>query len=394
VDAADSIFDQHCSFDPAEDFETFVKRVPAKGAVYLLTDAQSQPVQLLCVRNLRYSLKRRLGSAQEIVPSRRIDYRQIVRGISFRRVDSVFEADWLYYEAARQIFPKNYRAMLGFRPAWFVQLDSHASFPRYTRTSDINAVDVLLLGPMEDKQDANAFIELMEDAFDLCRYYNILVDAPRGKACPYKEMGRCPAPCDGSISMAQYRFLIDWSAQIALDPEPCIAQHQERMRQAALALDFETAAKVKEYIEQLHKLTRGPFRYVRPLADFRYLCLQRGPRPGTAKLFLITPGAIQEIAGLIAEPCQASDVPGFALALAAGPAPALDYFAAERIGIVTRHLFQSRQSGGVFFRLDQVSEASLVKAFGDLRREKVADPAEEEGLVKELQAMKDKASGP
>ena len=53
-------FDREVLFDPAADFEAFIKQAPAKWAVYLFADAEDRPLQLLCVKNLRYSLKRRL----------------------------------------------------------------------------------------------------------------------------------------------------------------------------------------------------------------------------------------------------------------------------------------------------------------------------------------------
>src|SRR5215469_16696580 len=87
--------DTHAAFDPSSDFEAFLKQTPAKWAVYLFADADDHPVQLLCVKNLPYSLKRRLGlermgideATPETVPlSRKIDYRQIVRKVYWRRV--------------------------------------------------------------------------------------------------------------------------------------------------------------------------------------------------------------------------------------------------------------------------------------------------------------------
>ena len=54
-------FDHSVDFEPAGDFEAFARTVPARWAVYLLSDAEGRPVQLLCVKNLRYSLRRRLG---------------------------------------------------------------------------------------------------------------------------------------------------------------------------------------------------------------------------------------------------------------------------------------------------------------------------------------------
>ena len=124
------ILEERLDFDPGGDFEAFVKLAPAKWVVYLLCDADDTPIQLLCVKNLRYSLKRRLGLEGEAAGlSKRVNYRELVRRVYWRRVDSAFEADWIYYEAARGVFPESYRGMVGFRPAWFVHVDPDAPFP-------------------------------------------------------------------------------------------------------------------------------------------------------------------------------------------------------------------------------------------------------------------------
>jgi hypothetical protein len=111
------MFDRHAAFDPAGDFEAFLKGVPAKWAVYLFTDADDRPVQLLCVKNLRYSLERRLGAGEDLGPTKRVNYRELVRNVRWVRVHSNFEADWVYLEVARRVFPKTYQGMLGFRDA-------------------------------------------------------------------------------------------------------------------------------------------------------------------------------------------------------------------------------------------------------------------------------------
>jgi len=263
--------------------------------VYLLADEQDQPVQLLCVKNLRQSLRRRLGGQEMLGPSKKVNYRDLVRHIHWRRVDSAFEADWIYYEIARRIFPDTYRGMVGFRPAWFVHVNPAADFPRYTKTIDLAGKSGLLLGPVEDKHAAARLIELLEDAFDLCRYYNILMQAPHGKACAYKEMGKCPAPCDGSISMEQYRAMISRSAAAAVDATQIIHEAQTRMAAAAKELHFEVAGKNKAFIDKLAELGKGPFRYLRELHDFQWISLQRGPRAKTAKVFLICQGRVEAL---------------------------------------------------------------------------------------------------
>jgi excinuclease UvrABC nuclease subunit len=106
-------------------------------------------------------------------------------------------------------------------------------------------------------------------------------------------MGKCPAPCDGSISMQQYHQQIDLALRTLADPSDAVRQHTRRMEQAAAELRFETAAKIKQYVAELSRLGKGAFRHARRLNDFAFLSIQPGPRKGLAKLYLICPGDIQ-----------------------------------------------------------------------------------------------------
>ncbi|HEY7116964.1 MAG TPA: hypothetical protein VH475_10280 [Tepidisphaeraceae bacterium] len=387
MDPAD-LFDRDATFDPDAPLEELLKAAPAKWVVYLMADAAAQPVQLLCVKNLRASLKRRLGGDEAIGPSRRVNYRDLVRRVYWRRVDSAFEADLAYLAIARQVFPQSYRGMLGFEPAWFVHVNPANNFPRYVKTIDLTRPGVYI-GPFEDKHAAARFVQLVEDAFDLCRYYNILVESPNARACAYKEMGKCPAPCDGTISIEQYRELVKWSAGTAVAPERFVEAHTRRMEAAARELRFESAARIKQYIAQVAQFGKGAFRFARKLEDFRYLSLQLGPRTGTAKAFLIAPGVVEEVGGIIGDPVNsATDLARQILRLDADAPNDLAERGVERIGVVADHLFRARRVSGVFLPMDQVNEQSLAKAYRELQKQKGPDTAEdEEGVVKELQQI-------
>lgn len=385
---AHSIFTHHAAFDPAGDFEAFLKETPARWVVYLLADEHDRPVQLLCVKNLRASLKRRLGVGEaEAGPSRRVNYRDLVRRIHWRRVDSAFEADWIYYEAARIVFPRTYQGMVGFRPAWFVHVDPDANFPRYIKTTDLTRQSGIYIGPVEDKHAAARLIQLAEDSFDLCRYHHVLVESPHAKPCAYKEMGKCPAPCDGSISMEQYRRLVGMSVAALVEPRELLREQDTRMRQAAGELRFETAAKIKQLIDQIAQLGKGPFRHVGTLNDVVFLSLQHGPRAATAKAFLIMPGRIEEIAGIIHDLSQPAALLRLVLERAEEHVgQAVDQAGAERIGVVAHHLFAAR-GRGVFLRLATIDEKSIARGYRELLKQAAPQETEGEGVMKELQAL-------
>jgi excinuclease UvrABC nuclease subunit len=384
-----SILDRELTFDPAGNFDAFLKTAPAKWVVYLLADDQGAPVQLLCVKNLRYSLRRRLGGEEEVGPSRRVDYRQIIRKIFYKRVDSAFAADWVYYEAARVCFPATYQGMVGFRPAWFVHVDPAAMFPRFVKTTDLSPRPGTLIGPVEDKHAAQSLIALAEDSFDLCRYYNVLTEAPGGKACAYKEMGKCAAPCDGSSTMDDYRLAISRAAAAVVDPIVEIERDTRRMKQAASELKFELAGKIKAHADGLSKLGKGPFRHARPLGDFRYVSLQRGPSRGDVNVVLITPGRIEVVLCLIDAPDRPADILRCILSTAGATPPDLsDTTGAERIGIVSHHLFSAKSTHGAFLPVASLDERSFLRAYRDVLKQKLADESDDdEGVMKELQAI-------
>jgi excinuclease UvrABC nuclease subunit len=387
------IFAHAAAFDPAGDFEAFLKSVPAKWVVYLMCSAEGRPVQLLCVKDLRASLERRLGlvNAEDLLagPSRKVNYREIVREVVWRRVDSAFEADVVYLEAARRVFPQTYRGMLGPRPAWFVHVNPETNYPRYVKTIDPTAGTGRYFGPIEDKHAAQKLVHHMESLFDLCRDYSILTQSPKAGPCPWKQMGKCVGPCDGTIDLEAYRQLVAHSADVLADPKNEIQQQARRMQRASMELHFEIAQKIKAHIEQLSMLGKGSWRHVRPLERLAFVSLQRGPRAGTAKVFLITSdGEIEEIAGLIAEPSAAGDLLQQILLVAHAQRDRRpDDIGAERLGILSHHLFLPKAKQGVFIPLDQIDEKTLVKVFRDLRNQKSPELTPGEGVTRELQAM-------
>lgn len=376
---------------PQQPLEDMLKQLPGRWCVYLMSDHDDRPVQMLAVRNLRASVRRRFSEDPDDTLTKRVDYRAVVRNIRYRRVDSALECDLAYLEAAREAFPETYQQLLALRQTWFVHVDPGATFPRWTRVEDPRAESGTVIGPVQEKGQAQKLIESIEDAFDLCRYHNLLTQSPNATACAYKEMGRCPAPCDGSVSMQQYRVLVDWSARTMIDPQPEIEQQTRRMQHAASDLRFETAAKIKQFVDQLESLRKTDFRLARPMRDFRYLSLQPGPRKGHAKLFSITPAGATCVACLRGEPgelmLRCAAIASLSQPLASGSFESID---PERLSLAVKHLF-ARKPEGVFIHGDDLTDRCVLSAYRQLtkRDARVETPdddsvgAEDEGVVSE-----------
>lgn len=359
-------FAEEIGFEPGSDWEAFLAAVPAKWAVYLLQDGEGRPFQLLSVKNLRASLGNRLCEQPTDEKVRTIPYRQVVRRVAWQRVDSAAEAEWVYAQRCRELFPDAYRKLMAAWQLWYVSVEPEARFPRYAVTDRVEMrLAKSTFGPIATKAAAQKLVELVEDTFDLCRYHHILVQAPNGQACAYKQMHKCPAPCDGSISMGMYHLQIDQSVA-AFGNAEYAAPHVLRMRQSASAMEYELAGKIKAYVDALTALAE-----VRPVAAWPMWALLRGGSAKAFKLMRVQPGAV-ELSG----PWQT--VPE-AKAWAAGlpPAGAWDE---ERLTFTARQMLLQRGDGIWLASLDEI-EGAMAR----LRRHKVEKQSADEGVEQEAQ---------
>lgn len=295
--AAEAAVPDEASGEPVVD--AAVRTLPGGGGVYLLTDEAERPVLLSAAADLRRALRSRLlevpaeDMSGKPAPSRRkARLGEIVRRIRWQPAHSVFETDFLYLCIARRVIADTYLKNLSFGPAWFVQVQPDDPFPHFV-AGKVLADRGSRLGPFPTQPDANRLIQVLEDAFDLCRYHHILEQAPHGTPCAYYEMGKSLAPCSGEISMDQYRTMIRSALAFARgDREPFLRQWQEQMQRYAGEWAYEKAAAVKQRIERSRTVEQAAFRHVRPIEDFNYLIVQRGKGRTTVKPFVVRRGTI------------------------------------------------------------------------------------------------------
>jgi len=278
--------------------------LPAGPGVCLFTTAANKPVLILYGANLRSLVRRRLAEPAKAEKSRRTELLPIVDRIWFRRTFSSFETQLAYFRIARAAYPETYHDLLPHLHAWFLRIDPNADYPHFGITDQIKPHTGLHWGPFGSRKSVNSFLETLQNIFNLCRYGDILAQAPHARACPYAQMNRCAAVCDGTISADSYREIIQQGIDFVNHPHRAIAAMGQQMKDFSAAMHFEQAQQTKTKIELAQKLIAGPYRWVRPIERFYVLSFQRGPMvklPGQRQLqptitpFLIGPGWIKQI---------------------------------------------------------------------------------------------------
>jgi len=325
--------------------------LPAKPAVYVLVSTQNTPILLAATSDLRRAVQNRLlPPPAESAARPKVDYCSITSSIRYAKVGSAFAASWWYYRAARSLFPGNWRKMVAWKNAWYISVDPEEEFPRFICGQNISDGSGLSFGPIPGRTTARCAVSALEEMFDLCRYYDVLRQAPHGQACAYKQMGKCPAPCDGTIDMAAYHQQIraatyylcntgsarnDWNKTIEV-----------QMRRTAAKMEFHTAAALKNKLAEAGIFNSPDLHYADRLDRWACLSFQYGQTDKWIEPFLIRPGGIQIWPQVRTRDLDESCRDWFSrIAVIKGEVPTANFPPSEIFALACYHFHRSRDAG-------------------------------------------------
>ena len=344
--------------------------IPAKRGVFLLSGPAGEPILLATAADIRSRVRHRLAEA-EGPAGKRADLRQIAAGVWWKLADSHFEMEWQYLRLARAIHPDTYPGLLGARQGWWVQVDPAEGVPAFRRTKAVYTRPGRYLGPFGDKHSAQRFIDILIDAFDLCRNEQILRRAPRGAGCVYAQMGRCCGYCEAPGRMDEYRRLLERVSQYAAgEREPARGEIDAEMRRLAADKQYEQAAACKARLDRLNELDADVFQHVADAGEFQYLLIQRGPSRQKAKVFLMDRGAIRP-AGALDYPLKDKQLRRTISSMRSFAAKDRPFDQSQREGaaLAAHYLFVAAERRGLAVRFDSDLTVELLAA----RMESAAD---------------------
>jgi excinuclease ABC subunit C len=184
-----------------------------------------------------------------------------VRSIETIIVASEYEALLLENTLIKQHFPK-YNINLKDGKTYPVVRITHEEFPRIFRTRRIVEDGSRYYGPFPQIESVDTMLELVEKLFPLrkCRTLR-----KRDNPCMYFHIGRCRAPCCGKIGAEEYGIQVGRVEQLLAgsaggDNKACRALIEDLgrdMREAAGALKFEEAARLRNAIRAVEALSLG-----------------------------------------------------------------------------------------------------------------------------------------
>ncbi|MCD4825187.1 MAG: hypothetical protein K8S55_11310 [Phycisphaerae bacterium] len=385
-----SLFDARFDVTPPVAEEQLVQ-VPAKRGVVLLAGGDNEPIVMLTAADMRSRTRIRLANPREdqsTTRSRSPDLREITRGIYYCRCESHFETDWRFLELARQVWPGRYKSMVGWKPPWFIHLDTAESYPHFSRSREVFGHGGQYLGPFAGGRDADKFIDVLADAFNLCRSISCLRNAPNGPRCAYAEMNRCCSPADGTISMDEYRLILQKAVDFAAGRRDELPkQLRGEMADAAAALKFELAGSIKTRLERLGFFDGRQYHHVVPAERFSYILAQPGDGVHELRLFFVHRGEIC-YGGAVKYPLEPDTLnpPLKAMRRFAKSDLPVDEVGLLRMGLAARTLFAPEARRGLVLNWREDTTAEELAAFIEAGHEAL-------GVRRRISAKKDTAKG-
>ena len=129
-------------------------------------------------------------------------------------------------------------------------------YPRLFVTRERKSDKARYFGPYQSSSAAHTALETVVKIFGLytCRR-SFPRDISKERPCIYRDMGRCVAPCTGSISGEEYRALVK-CAEWVLDGniKETVSSLTRDMEYAAEEMEFERAASLRDSIQALRAL--------------------------------------------------------------------------------------------------------------------------------------------
>ena len=356
--------------DHADDF---FSALPPRPAVCLieLQDESAEPL-LIRTQDLRRRLQRLLGPRDPT--SKRLNLREVVRGIRYRLTGSRFEQIFTYYHHAKDLFPKRYQNMLRLRPPAVLKVSLRNAYPRCYVTRHIAVDDSggttggAYYGPFVSRRSAEAFSGSALDFFKVRRCQIKIRRDPAFPGCMYSEMKMCLAPCFAGCTKEDYDVEVQKLVQFLDSSGGSLRSSLEQERETASEqLDFERAAALHKRVEKLDDALRGSPELPRRTQNLNAVILQRSAEDQSIAIYAVRGGWLAEpafirFAEIAGQPRSAEHIFREYLERAAplspqnhpstaAPAPGGGKnILSEHLWLVARWYYSNPREGEIFFR--------------------------------------------
>jgi excinuclease ABC subunit C len=236
-----------------------VKSFPASPGVYLMKDAQGRVLYVGKAKNLRNRAGHYFTKAAAEEP-RTADLVKLIADVDFLPADTEVDALLMEARLVKDLQPRFNVGLKDNKSFPYLQIRMREDFPRVEFTRQPRRRGVKLYGPFTSAKSLRAAIQVLQRIFQF-RTCALDIDADDERwrwfrPCLLHSIRQCTAPCNFRVTKEEYRKQIR-ALRLVLEGKKnkLLAEMERDMNEASAALLFEKAARLRDEIEALKKLS-------------------------------------------------------------------------------------------------------------------------------------------
>ena len=273
------------------DLRPLLDALPEKPGCYLMKDAAGEVIYVGKAVNLRQRVRSYFhASAQKNAKTRQLVRR--IADIEWIVVASELEALILEMNLIKRYQPRFNVRLKDDKRYPYIKVHWSDPFPRVTVTRRMVEDGSRYFGPYTSVWAVHQTLDVLRRIFPYLSCDRTITGKDQ-RACLYRDIRLCTAPCIGAVTQEQYRRMIaDLMAFLEGRTEAVTARLREEMQQAAAALRFERAAVLRDQLLAIEKIVEKQKVISPEYQDSDVLALARAAGEAVAQVFFIRGGKL------------------------------------------------------------------------------------------------------
>ncbi len=275
------------------DFKEQLKILPDKPGVYLMKNVLGEVIYVGKAKVLKNRVRQYFQNSKN--HSEKV--KAMVKNISefeYIVTDSEVEALILECNLIKKYSPK-YNILLKddkFYP--FIKITINEDFPRVFITRNYARDGNKYFGPYPNAGDVHETINLIRRVFQLRTCKKLIVEGGKPtRACLNYHIKKCQAPCEGFISKADYRKMINEIMDVLSGKDRTLLNAlKEEMQDASANLEFEKAASLRDKIIAIENIAEKQKVFKSQENDEDFINIYKDEKDCCIQVFFLRDGKI------------------------------------------------------------------------------------------------------
>jgi excinuclease ABC subunit C len=236
--------------------EEQLSRLPHRPGVYLMRDAGGNILYVGKAANLHHRVRSYFGTGSKLTPKLERMVAQVA-DIDFFVAASEQAALILELNLIKQYHPRYNVRLKDDKTFPYLKISVNETWPRIYVTRRLEQDGGRYFGPFASAGSVRQTLRLLQSIFPF-RTCSKEITGKAPRPCLEYHLGRCLAPCTGAASRAEYAEVIrEVIFFLEGRQERVVRGLEARMNEAAEALDFEKAARIRDQLQSIHRVVEG-----------------------------------------------------------------------------------------------------------------------------------------